>query len=294
MAFRENSARKSFKELKALGAEAMGHGRGVPEKEFAAAMQTLRRMSTEQLTAMQTLRRMSPEQLTRAQQAIDHEVQSRSSKAGVEGSPDETVGAAPFGKSKEGPPKAAWLHYDDYYYSIEGGRSHKAVYEKYLEDIVGSRKRPTKEILNCTQGTPNPDRPGQETAERQQTYKTNAIKDERAQQRPGTYADVAMLMAIRDACSFLRDKSSWEDLMPWTEGDQLHLLEGVEVEKVVGATGSTQTRVKTITVNDFPLPAQDIMTEAELDLSGKGLGAEGATIVAALIPLNVSVLSNTH
>jgi hypothetical protein len=131
MTSRENSARKSFKELKALGAEAMGHGRGVPEKEFAAAMQTLRRMSMEQLTAMQTLHRMSPEQLTRAQEAIDHEVQSRSSKAGVEGSPDKTAGAAPFGKSKEGPPNAAWLRYDDYYYSIEGGRSHKAVYEKF-------------------------------------------------------------------------------------------------------------------------------------------------------------------
>ena len=48
-------------------------------------------------------------------------------------------------------------------------------HEKYLEHIVGSRKCPTKEILNCTQGTPNPDRPGQETEERQAIYNHNKI-----------------------------------------------------------------------------------------------------------------------
>ena len=164
------------------------------------------------------------------------------------------------------------------------------MYEKYLEDIVGPRKNPTKEILNCTQGTPNPDRPGQETEERQQTYKTNTIKDDRAQQRPDTYADVGVLIKVRSACPFLGNKSGWKDLVPWTEGDQLHLLEGVTVQKVVGATGSAQTRVKTITAGKAPLPFQDVKTEAELDLSGKGLGAEGAMVIGALIPLNVSLL----
>ena len=47
----------------------------------------------------------------------------------------------------------------------------------------------------------------------------------------------------------------------------------------------------TVTINKFPLPIQDIKNEAELDFSEKELGPEDAIIIAALIPLNVSVLS---
>ena len=225
------------------------------------------------------------EQLAHAQPAMAQVVHSTSSPQQQELSVNL---AAPFGKSKEGPPDAAWVKYDGYYYSIEGGRSHKQVYKKFLEQKVGSRKYPTKEILNCTQGTPNPDRPGQETEERVAVYNHNKIQDDRAKLRPGTYADVAALMAARDACPSLRDKSGWKDLEPWTEGDKLHLIQGLDVEKVMDATGSAQIRVTAITINEFPLPFQDIKTKSELDLSGKGLGMEDASVIAAFIPLNVS------
>ena len=47
--------------------------------------------------------------------------------------------------------------------------------------------------------------------------------------------------------------------------------------------------MKTVTINTFALPIQDIKTKTELDFSGKGyLRVEDAIIVAALIPLNVS------
>ena len=46
--------------------------------------------------------------------------------------------------------------------------------------------------------------------------------------------------------------------------------------------------MKTVTINTFALPIQDIKTKSELDFSGKGLRVEDAIIIAALIPLNVS------
>jgi hypothetical protein len=46
--------------------------------------------------------------------------------------------------------------------------------------------------------------------------------------------------------------------------------------------------ISTVIVNTFPLPIQDIESKAELDFSGKGLKAEDAIIIAALIPSNVS------
>ena len=45
----------------------------------------------------------------------------------------------------------------------------------------------------------------------------------------------------------------------------------------------------TVTINKFALPVRDIKTKTELDLSGKDLGVEDAIIIAALIPLNVSI-----
>jgi hypothetical protein len=44
----------------------------------------------------------------------------------------------------------------------------------------------------------------------------------------------------------------------------------------------------TIVVHKFPLPIQDIKTKAELDFSGKELNHLDATIIAVLLPLNVS------
>jgi hypothetical protein len=41
-------------------------------------------------------------------------------------------------------------------------------------------------------------------------------------------------------------------------------------------------------MHKFPLPIHDIKTKAELDLSGKELGALGAVVIAALLPLNAS------
>ena len=46
--------------------------------------------------------------------------------------------------------------------------------------------------------------------------------------------------------------------------------------------------LSTFTLNEFPLPIQDIKTVAKLDFSGKQLKVEEASIIAELIPLNVS------
>ncbi len=46
--------------------------------------------------------------------------------------------------------------------------------------------------------------------------------------------------------------------------------------------------MKTVTINTFALPIQDIKTKSDLDFSGKHLRIEDAIIIAALIPLNVS------
>ena len=51
---------------------------------------------------------------------------------------------------------------------------------------------------------------------------------------------------------------------------------------------SANGALATVTINKFALPIQDIKMKTELDLSDKGLGVEDATIIAALIPLNVS------
>jgi hypothetical protein len=47
-------------------------------------------------------------------------------------------------------------------------------------------------------------------------------------------------------------------------------------------------------VNTFPLPIQDIKSEAELDFSGKGLKVEDAVVISALIPSNVSLTAFPH
>jgi hypothetical protein len=46
--------------------------------------------------------------------------------------------------------------------------------------------------------------------------------------------------------------------------------------------------ISTVIVNTFPLPIQDIKSKAELVFSGKELKVEDITIIAALIPSNVS------
>ena len=46
--------------------------------------------------------------------------------------------------------------------------------------------------------------------------------------------------------------------------------------------------MKTVTINTFALPIQDIKTKSKPDFSGKGLRVEDAIIIATLIPLNVS------
>ena len=51
---------------------------------------------------------------------------------------------------------------------------------------------------------------------------------------------------------------------------------------------STMGALSTFTLNEFPLPIQDIKTVAKLDFSGKQLKVEEASIIAELIPLNVS------
>ena len=50
----------------------------------------------------------------------------------------------------------------------------------------------------------------------------------------------------------------------------------------------TMGALETVTIDQFPLPIQDIKTKAELDFSGKKLGIEDAIFIAALVPLNVS------
>ena len=69
--------------------------------------------------------------------------------------------------SEQGPPAAAWVKYEGLYYWIEGGRSHRKVYQMYLEGKVGPHDRPTEEIMKCEQGSPNADWAGKETEERQ-------------------------------------------------------------------------------------------------------------------------------
>jgi hypothetical protein len=51
---------------------------------------------------------------------------------------------------------------------------------------------------------------------------------------------------------------------------------------------SSMQAISTVIVNTFPLLVQDIKSKAELDFSGKGLKAEDAIIIAALVTSNVS------
>ena len=51
--------------------------------------------------------------------------------------------------------------------------------------------------------------------------------------------------------------------------------------------------MKTVTINKFALPIQDIKTKSQLHFAGKGLKVEDAIIIAALIPLNVSIFTVT-
>jgi len=57
--------------------------------------------------------------------------------------------------------------------------------------------------------------------------------------------------------------------------------------ETIGTNGS----LVTVTIDQCALPLQEIKTKSELDLSGKSLGVEDASIIAALMPLNVSTTS---
>ena len=67
-------------------------------------------------------------------------------------------------------------------------------------------------------------------------------------------------------------------------------LKDVDMSGVMDIANAIPTMgaMKTVTVNTFALPIQDIKTKSKLDFSGKGLRVEDAIIIAALIPLNVS------
>ena len=145
MAFRKNSARKSLKELKTLGDDWAPRTDLIGNEEIRQALATMEaHLLANRATTIPALWEQviafASQQPAHAPQALEQAAHSSSSPRQHQQELSVNL-AAPFGKSKEGPPNAAWVKHDGYYYSIEGQRSHNKVYEMHLEDIVGSRKR---------------------------------------------------------------------------------------------------------------------------------------------------------
>ena len=71
----------------------------------------------------------------------------------------------------------------------------------------------------------------------------NKVAEERAQRRPGMYADVGALVTISNANPGIREKRpSWNNLETWTLDPST--LEGVTVGKVGGTNRVTELQLE--------------------------------------------------
>ena len=118
--------------------------------------------------------------------------------------------------SEQGPPAAAWVKHEGLYYWIEGERSHRKVYQMYLEGKVGPHDRPTEEIMKCEQGSPNADWAGKETEERQALCQAQAAArtaqqfEAKAAAETNANFDTALLHQTLGS-SRARPPSEWEE-----------------------------------------------------------------------------------
>jgi hypothetical protein len=83
---------------------------------------------------------------------------------------------------------------------------------------------------------------------------------------------------------------------PVISDDDPHLAQEIQVLQLSGIKSiasaiSSMKSISTVVVDKATLPIQDIMTKAELDLSGKELNSLDAFVIAALLPLNQVLLS---
>jgi hypothetical protein len=73
-----------------------------------------------------------------------------------------------------------------------------------------------------------------------------------------------------------------------TELDMSGKMKGAEDATMLAAEIIDNGALVTVIMHKYRLPIEDIKTNAELDLSGKGLADLDAIVLAALLPLNVS------